>query len=114
MHGADIWAAGHGAAGAGQASRRRASEFREERVEDPDVVLRVREDVDVHFLEHVEGQADVVLELEGEGAREAGEGGGFVGGLGRLEAAVDVGEVEVAPDVFDLLQVERVAAAGLG
>lgn len=64
VHGRDFGASNGAAAQAGEASRGCSAEFGIEGVEDPDVVLRVGEDVNVHFLEHVEWQSDVVLEAE--------------------------------------------------
>jgi hypothetical protein len=65
VNSADFRAAGHTTARAAQACGCRAPEFGVEGVEDPDVVLGVFENVDVHFFEHVEGEYHVGLEAEG-------------------------------------------------
>lgn len=64
MHGADLGPAILRT----QARAGRAAEFRQQRIEHPGVVAVQglgREDVDVHFLEQVQGREDVDAEREG-------------------------------------------------
>lgn len=99
MHGAHFRPAVSGA----YPPARRASELGEQRVQDPGIAaVDLGKDVDVHFLEHVQGCEDVVMEGKGQMAGR-GEGAGG-GGMGVCE----VGGDEIAPKEFDLWEIEGV------
>lgn len=88
MHGADFGATDWTTAEAGKTRGCSTPELGVEGVEDPDVVLRIGKDVDIHHFEHVEREDDVGLEAEGEGMGDlCGVGGEWMG-------------VVVAPDEF--------------
>ena len=95
-----------------QPRARRAAELRIQGIEDPGIVAAQvisSKDVEVEFLEQVQGRQDVEVEVEGEVAAGS-EGGGH---RGRVQVC-GVGGGEVGPEVFRLGQVERMGVLGLG
>lgn len=85
-------------------SARRAPKFRKQRVQDPGVApIDLGENVDVHFLEHVQGRKDIVVEGKGQVAGCSKRAGG--GGMGVCE----VGGDEIAPEKFGLWKIKGVS-----